>query len=311
MAGVLRANNDLYDLQTSRGQNLKCSQNGSLGINVAVGRALVVGHMVQSDAVYGITLDSTPAANPRKDRIVAYANFSTNTFGIKAVTGTAAASPQAPDLVRTSTEYQVSLAIVSVSAVPAITAVTDAREYVVLGPPPMSIVRRKTTFALANTTVTPVRFGEATSNNEQGVDYWNTTTTPVRDPDSMHSSTGSDSNDTDARLTCVVPGWYEVWGVTRYASNATGERVTAIVKVSTAGITTTEDEIRSIANTAGQTTQKVWQLVYLDIGDYVYMTAYQAVSPSASLNLEGTDALGDTAATGSRGTMFGAKWVNP
>lgn len=312
MPGVIRANNDLYDLQTSRGNNLRCSLGSSLVISVAAGRALILGHMINNDAAYGVNLTAnTDATNARKDRIVAYVDFTSNLAGIKAVAGTPAASPQAPDLNRTSTEYQISLAVVTNGAASAgITLITDAREYVVLGSPPLVILRRKTDFGLATSgNLYKVLFGEAASNTEQGTDFWNTVTTPVRDPDNMHSTTGTDGNDTDSRINCVVPGWHDVWGVCRYASHATGERVSGISKVSAAGVTTSEDEMRSPANTSGATTQKVRQLIYMTTGDYVYMTAYQ--TSTGPLAMEGSDATGEVAGAGSRGTCFGARWVSP
>jgi hypothetical protein len=102
-------------------------------VRVAAGEAFVRGHYYQNTAQATVTLGTANATNPRIDAIVLELDLSLNKIALKAVQGTAAASPTAPTLTQTTTGvYQMLLAYVSVAAADtSITAgeVTDARTF--------------------------------------------------------------------------------------------------------------------------------------------------------------------------------------
>ena len=85
-------------------------------VKVRTGWAWVEGHLVESDSEVSVALSNGDATNPRWDRIVVEANFSTNVCTITSVEGTPAASPSVPALTQSGSAWQISLARVYVPA---------------------------------------------------------------------------------------------------------------------------------------------------------------------------------------------------
>lgn len=88
-----------------------------LGVQVAAGKAMIQGryYVLEDDGSDAKTIALTTAsANPRIDRIVLCLNFSARTVSLGVLTGTEAASPAAPALTRSTTQYMISLAQVRV-----------------------------------------------------------------------------------------------------------------------------------------------------------------------------------------------------
>lgn len=84
-------------------------------ISVAAGIAFVAGYWYQSDASENIAV-STPAANPRIDRVVLRADWSAQTVRMALLGGAEAATPSPPALTQTfGTTWEVSLAQVYVT----------------------------------------------------------------------------------------------------------------------------------------------------------------------------------------------------
>ena len=104
----------------------------STGMQVKVpsGRAWMVGHFFESDAQETLAIAASNPTNPRIDRVVVRANFTTNTIDLAIVQGTPAASPVAPALTLTASQWEISLAQVLVDAAVATIAankITDER----------------------------------------------------------------------------------------------------------------------------------------------------------------------------------------
>lgn len=101
-----------------------------MAFDVAAGYCWINGRYGQAENAETVTLTNGDGSNPRKDRIVVRLDIDSAEISIRAVEGTPAASPTAPDLTRTSTVYELGLAVIDVPA-GAITAgactVTDTR----------------------------------------------------------------------------------------------------------------------------------------------------------------------------------------
>lgn len=88
-----------------------------LGVNVEAGMAIVQGryYALEDDGSGARTISLTTAsAYPRIDRIVLCLNFSARTVALAVLTGTEAASPAAPSLIRNTAQYMLSLAQVRI-----------------------------------------------------------------------------------------------------------------------------------------------------------------------------------------------------
>lgn len=103
----------------------------TMDVTIAPGYANVAGKVGMFTASEALTLETADGTYDRIDNIVVECNYSDRTFAIKAVTGTPASSPVAPDVTRDSSAYQLVIAQVTVAAgATYITqaAVTDTRE---------------------------------------------------------------------------------------------------------------------------------------------------------------------------------------
>lgn len=96
------------------------------GMTVLVqpGQGWIDGHKMISDAVVTLNVAAANALLNRIDRIIFYVDYTAREMGIAVKQGTAAASPQAPALTRTTARYEMCLATVSVTK--GLTAITQA-----------------------------------------------------------------------------------------------------------------------------------------------------------------------------------------
>lgn len=116
--GVLRSENDDYKVTAS-----------GMELTVGVGFAMIEGRYANNDTPYRITVPTAHNSYSRIDRVVLRHNNNTdtrNTF-ITYLTGTAAASPVAPEIVRSGNIYDLCLAEISVPAQATSVTVTDKR----------------------------------------------------------------------------------------------------------------------------------------------------------------------------------------
>lgn len=112
------------------GSMLAVSPRSGMSVQVGTGRMFIDSRWLQNDAAYNVTIQAAHATLNRKDIIVARLDYSGRAIGIIAKTGTAAASPAAPGIVRNSEYFEMELAEIYVSAgATAITAanITDKR----------------------------------------------------------------------------------------------------------------------------------------------------------------------------------------
>lgn len=112
--------------------NLQVLASGTgLTVNVQQGSGWFAdGHKIDNTAVKPITLSGSDILYDRIDRVVFYCDYDNRVVGIEAVEGTPAAEPVAPDLVRTGSRYEYSLATVKVAANATLirqSAITDTR----------------------------------------------------------------------------------------------------------------------------------------------------------------------------------------
>lgn len=99
-------------------------------VQVGTGRMFIDSRWLQNSSALSISISAAHATLARKDIIVARLDYSGRAIGIIAKTGTAAASPAAPGIVRNSEYFEMELAEIYVSAgATAITAanITDKR----------------------------------------------------------------------------------------------------------------------------------------------------------------------------------------
>lgn len=102
------------------------------GMNVIVGAGSgwIDGHKMVNTADTTLSVSSSDVLLNRIDRVVFYVDYDARAMGIQVKTGTLAATPSAPALVRTSSRYEMSLATITVNKqITAITAgmITDTR----------------------------------------------------------------------------------------------------------------------------------------------------------------------------------------
>lgn len=94
---------------------LQVRAGSGMQIIVAAGEGWIDGHKLINTADLPLAVSAADTLLNRIDNVVFYCNYSNREMGIKVVAGTPATTPIAPALVRTSTEYQMCLARVSVS----------------------------------------------------------------------------------------------------------------------------------------------------------------------------------------------------
>lgn len=102
------------------------------GMNVIVGAGSgwIDGHKMVNTADTTLSVNNSDVLLNRIDRVVFYVDYDAREMGIAVKTGTLAATPSAPALVRTSSRYEMSLATITVNKqITAITAamITDTR----------------------------------------------------------------------------------------------------------------------------------------------------------------------------------------
>ena len=102
------------------------------GMNVAVaaGQGWINGHKMVNTAVLTLAIAAADVILDRIDAVVFYCDYTQRTMGITVKTGTAASTPSAPELTRSSSRYEMCLAQIRVpKQTTAITAamITDTR----------------------------------------------------------------------------------------------------------------------------------------------------------------------------------------
>ena len=103
---------------------LSVSPGTGMKVSVAAGRAMVNCKYFVNTEAYELTLQAADDTNPRIDRVVLKFDNLNREITIAVKTGTPAALPSAPSLIRTANVYELSLASIAVAA--EATAVTSA-----------------------------------------------------------------------------------------------------------------------------------------------------------------------------------------
>jgi hypothetical protein len=109
------------------------TNDSGLDVQVASGRAWIMGHFFESDAAETLAIGPNGSGNPRIDRVVIRLDWTANTIDLAVVAGTPAASPTAPALTQSATVWEIPLAQVAVAngAVNILSAnITDGRGFV-------------------------------------------------------------------------------------------------------------------------------------------------------------------------------------
>lgn len=95
--------------------NLQVVPNSGRNLNVLAGQGWIDGRKIENTAAYGVTIPTADTVNPRIDAVIFYADYTAREMGIDVLKGTAAATPQPPELTRTSDRYEMCLAQVRVA----------------------------------------------------------------------------------------------------------------------------------------------------------------------------------------------------
>ena len=95
--------------------NLQVMAGTGMQVSVQAGQGWINGHKMINTAALPLTIAAANALLTRIDRVIFYVDYSARAMGIEVKTGTAAASPQAPALVRTESRYEMCLANVTVA----------------------------------------------------------------------------------------------------------------------------------------------------------------------------------------------------
>lgn len=103
---------------------LQVSAGSGMQVIVGAGEGWIDGHKIVNSAAYPISIDASDVLLNRIDAVIFYLDYSAREMGIEIKKGTAASTPVAPSLVRTSQRYEMCLAQVSVGK--QITAITNA-----------------------------------------------------------------------------------------------------------------------------------------------------------------------------------------
>lgn len=83
---------------------------------IPAGRAMITGHLYVNDADLPLTVATASGTLPRIDTVVLRHDVNTRATNAMVVTGTAAANPVVPALVRTAEQYDIRLAVISIPA---------------------------------------------------------------------------------------------------------------------------------------------------------------------------------------------------
>lgn len=94
--------------------NLQVRADSGMQVIIQAGQGWIKGHKMLNTADYPVQLDPANALLNRFDRIIFYCDWQQRELGISVLTGTPAATPTVPELTRTATRYEMSLAVISV-----------------------------------------------------------------------------------------------------------------------------------------------------------------------------------------------------
>lgn len=103
--------------------NLQVMAGTGMQVSVQPGQGWIQGHKMINTAALPLSIAAANALLARIDRVIFYVDYSAREMGIEVKTGTAAANPAAPALVRTATRYEMCLANVTVNK--AVTSITQ------------------------------------------------------------------------------------------------------------------------------------------------------------------------------------------
>lgn len=98
------------------GDMFEVTPNTGLTLNIKSGRAVAGRRWVENDATISVTLGAAHVTYGRYDAIVLEANDITRDVSVQVIKGTPSESPEKPDIVRNSDEYDICLAYVYVGA---------------------------------------------------------------------------------------------------------------------------------------------------------------------------------------------------
>ncbi len=104
--------------------NLQVLAGTGMQVSVQAGQGWINGHKMINTAALPLTIAAANALLTRIDRVIFYVDYSARAMGIEVKTGTAAASPTAPALVRTESRWEMCLANVTVAK--GVTSITQA-----------------------------------------------------------------------------------------------------------------------------------------------------------------------------------------
>jgi len=126
-------------------------------VKVPTGQVWINGHWGAVTSTKTIPLTAANATNPRKDLIVARADFVNNKVELDVLTGTPAGSPTVPTVTQNSSIYEIKLAEIAVAAAASTISsgnVTDRRVF----DSAVARYRKSTTQSISNDTNTKVTF---------------------------------------------------------------------------------------------------------------------------------------------------------
>ena len=106
------------------GSSCKVVASSGMGVNVQPGKLWINGYFAVNTADFSITVAPSDSTFPRIDCIVARIDLTQRTIVLAAVTGSPAASPTAPALVRTDTIYELGFATILI--MPNATSITQS-----------------------------------------------------------------------------------------------------------------------------------------------------------------------------------------
>lgn len=92
------------------------ADNDNMSVNVSIGSANINGYRYDNDAIKTLIVDNADGVLNRIDNVVIRWNLTERTITAMVVKGAVAENPIAPDLVRTSTTYDLRIAKISVPA---------------------------------------------------------------------------------------------------------------------------------------------------------------------------------------------------
>ena len=96
--------------------NLRVTPGGGLSVNILAGSAWINGYAYENTEELNLTLAAADGVNPRIDRVVVRWDAVERKISAAVLTGTAAASPTAPDITRSDNIYELALADIAVAA---------------------------------------------------------------------------------------------------------------------------------------------------------------------------------------------------